>query len=97
MIIHIESGTCPSGLDLYDLNESAALCFQWSKYIDSDLRNELLEGEYPSEEPYKCPTCSRWFGKLSGLFQHVESPSCSQTLYDGAIEKLKRWLWNRHT
>jgi hypothetical protein len=30
------------------------------------------------------------------LFQHVDSPSCDETLDDFAMEKLIRWLKNRH-
>lgn len=33
--------------------------------------------------------------KLSSLFQHVESQSCGQTLDDGVIEKLRRYLARR--
>jgi hypothetical protein len=42
MIIHLESGACHSEIDIFDLNESAAMCFQWKGYIDEEYREELL-------------------------------------------------------
>ncbi|KAF2118182.1 hypothetical protein BDV96DRAFT_569423 [Lophiotrema nucula] len=98
MIIHLEAGTCPSGIDVYDLNKSAARCFQWRKWIDKSYRSDLLyhvpigQGEFP----YKCPTCDAGLPKLSSLFMHVASPACAQTLNSWPITKLKRWLKNQH-
>ncbi|KAH6373386.1 hypothetical protein HBI34_082480 [Parastagonospora nodorum] len=108
MIIHLESGTCTSGIDIHDLGKSAAMCFQWKKYIITNwVHARLLEeedlwplideyGDAEEIECFKCPRCDIYFTKLSGLFMHVESESCSQTLGDGAIGKL-RWLSNRHS
>lgn len=96
MLIHLEYGNCTSGLNMFDVNKTAALCFQWKRYTDKDLRHELLKRRSPSEQPFYCPTCGVWFGKLSSLFQHVESPHCGQTLKAGAIGKLKNWLWAHH-
>lgn len=45
--------------------------------------------------PFKCPECDMVFTKLSGLFQHVGSRACGQTLDDGAVRKLVRWLGRR--
>jgi hypothetical protein len=102
MIIHLESATCASGIDMIDLNESAAMCFQWKAYLDEDYREELLdrtdlEDEYYEKVyPFLCPGCSGCFTKLSGLFQHVYSNACDQGLHEGKIAKLIRWLENRH-
>ncbi|KAF2190249.1 hypothetical protein K469DRAFT_560860, partial [Zopfia rhizophila CBS 207.26] len=103
MIIHLEAGTCPSGFDIYDLNQSAAMCFQWKKYIDEDFRYDLLNCADLNHEygykvrPFKCPTCESTFPKLSSLFMHAGAPlGCSQTLESGAIAKLRRWLYKRH-
>jgi hypothetical protein len=102
MILHLEPGTCPSGIDIIDLNQSAAMCYQWKAYIDADFRDELLnrcdlKSEYSgSVYPYKCPECDTGFSKLSGLFQHVYSQACDQRLDEGKIAKLIRWLESRH-
>jgi hypothetical protein len=108
MIIHLESCACPSGIDINDLAESAAMCFQWSKFIIHEgIREALLEGQRmwsltdifgnPDKvDCFMCPECYEQFTKMSGLFMHVESPACSQTLDDGAIGKLRKWLFNRH-
>lgn len=96
MLIHLEYGNCASGLNFYDVNKTAALCFQWKGYIKKELRHELLKRRSPSEQPFYCPTCGLRLGKLSSLFQHVESPHCGQTLKAGAIGKLKNWLWAHH-
>lgn len=102
MIIHLESGACESGTDIFDLNESAAMCFQWKAYLDARYRDELrnrcnLKSEYIGPVyPFRCPECDTGFTKLSGLFQHVYSKSCNQGLYEGKIGKLIRWLEVRH-
>jgi hypothetical protein len=109
MFIHLESGVCTSGIDTHDLAESAAMCFQWSKFIiDVFDRNAMLQGQplwsftdvhgNPAKPVlFKCPECDEEFTKLSGLFMHVESPACNQTLDSGAIRMMRKWLANRHT
>lgn len=96
MLIHLECGTCPSGTDRYDINKTAAMMFQWKKYIDKPLRFQLLEKRDPSEKAIFCPGCGQWYDKLSGLFQHIESPACGETLNTVLIRKLMGWLWKRH-
>ncbi|KAF2258284.1 hypothetical protein CC78DRAFT_537915 [Lojkania enalia] len=96
MIIHLEAGTCPSGINAVELNNSAALCFQWKKYIINEFVRDCMLNGYLDSLLYQCPTCFAKFGKLSSLFMHVESPSCSQTLNQGAIFKLRKWLFNCH-
>lgn len=102
MIIHLESGACESEMDMIDLNESAAICFQWKAYIDEDYRDDLLDrcdlqSEYSEPVyPFRCPECDTCFTKLSGLFQHVYSKACNQGLYTGKMGKLVRWLEVRH-
>lgn len=101
MIIHLESGAC-SDVDVIDLNESAAMCFQWRAFIDEDYRDDLLrcvdlKSEYIGPVyPFKCPECGEVFTKLSGLFQHAYSDACDQTLNAGKLAKLIRWLEKRH-
>jgi hypothetical protein len=102
MIIHLESGACESGIDIFDLNESAAMSFQWKAYLDEEYRDELLnrydlESEHSGVVyPFRCPGCDTGFTKLSGLFQHVYSKACNQGLYGGKMGKLVRWLQVRH-
>jgi hypothetical protein len=102
MIIHLESGACESKIDVIDLNESAAMCFQWKAYLDEEYRDELLnrcdlQSNYgDTVYPFHCPECLTQFSKLSGLFQHVCSKACNQGLYEGQIGKLVRWLEVQH-
>jgi hypothetical protein len=102
MILHLEAGTCESGIKVFDLNESAALCYQWKAYLDGDYRDELLNREDLQSEysepvyPFRCPACDVGFTKLSGLFQHAYSQVCDQDLQKGNIAKLIRWLEKRH-
>lgn len=99
MLIHLESGTCASGVNLVYLNSVAATCFHWKKYVKKDFRVRLLNGDgtYRSEKdggkPFVCPTCGEEFPLLSSLFAHVWSSSCKQSRNGGALGKLKRWLW----
>ena len=102
MIIHLESGACPSQIGIFDLNESAAMCFQWKAYIDEDYRDELLNRDDLQSEysemvyPFICPVCDICFTKLSALFQHAYSKACKQGLNEGKVAKLIRWLEKRH-
>ena len=102
MIIHLESYKCESSVGIIHLNESAAKCYQWRKFVVEDYRCSMLQREDLSElyhekvYPFHCPTCATVFSKLSGLFQHVESNACSQMMDEGAIAKFVRWLVNRH-
>ncbi|KAF2813916.1 uncharacterized protein BDZ99DRAFT_227393 [Mytilinidion resinicola] len=101
MMIHLESGSCTSGIDEIDLNQSAAMCFQWKHFVREDLRDDLLhrvdlDQEYQLSYPFECPGCHTGFRYISGLFMHVASPSCNETLDDFAMAKLIRWLKNRH-
>ncbi|KAI4650136.1 uncharacterized protein J4E79_009403 [Alternaria viburni] len=96
MIIHLERGTC-GDLDSTDLNKLAAECYRWDQFIDADYQSELLDdGDTLYEAtPFMCPTCDAAMSKLSSLFQHIESDSCAQTLDEGAIGQLRRFLRSR--
>src|ERR1700743_72524 len=102
MVLHLESGGCVSEIDKLDLNESAAMCFQWKAYLNEGFRDEMLarhdlQAEYDRPVyPFNCPGCRTEFTKLSGLFQHANSKACDQSLYGGKMGKLIRWLEVRH-
>ncbi|KAF1997639.1 hypothetical protein P154DRAFT_524680 [Amniculicola lignicola CBS 123094] len=98
MLIHLEAGTCASDIDVLDLNKSAAMCFQWRKWIDKAFRDDLRDHVVMEKGvcAFKCPTCQAEVPKLSSLFMHAASPACGQTLNGGSMKKLKRWLWKRH-
>lgn len=76
--------------------------YQWKAYLDGDYRDELLNrDDLPSEYsesvyPFRCPECDVGFTKLSGLFQHTYSKACNQSLHEGKMAKLIKWLENRH-
>ncbi|KAJ6280849.1 hypothetical protein J3E71DRAFT_392137 [Bipolaris maydis] len=90
MIIHLESGTCTSGINILDLNKSAPMCYQWQKFLDEEYQYD------GAVYLFRSPECDTTFPKLSGLFQHVGSGSCEQRLNGGPIAKLVKWLLNRH-
>ncbi|UPX11155.1 uncharacterized protein EKO05_0001777 [Ascochyta rabiei] len=102
MILHLESGSCPFEIQIFDLNESATICSQWKAYRDEDYRDELLNRDDQQSEysetvyPFRCPGCDIGFTRISGLFQNVFSKACNQVLYAGKIGKLIKWLENRH-
>ncbi|PSN63396.1 hypothetical protein BS50DRAFT_111420 [Corynespora cassiicola Philippines] len=82
MLIHLESGACPSQTDLASLNKSAALCFQWRKWVvgGKEARRDLLRGvavPEPGTPLFKCPACEVEVPRLSGLFMHAASPACA--------------------
>ncbi|KAH7399473.1 hypothetical protein BKA66DRAFT_165403 [Pyrenochaeta sp. MPI-SDFR-AT-0127] len=98
MIIHLEAGTCNSGIDALDLNKSAAICYQWRKWIAKDCRSDLKRYmRFKSGVlPFRCPVCKASLPKLSSLFNHIATSSCAQRPGCGVTRKLKRWLWRRH-
>ena len=81
MMIHLESGTCASGVCMTDIDHWAQQCYQHWAYTTSD------NGGYQ----YKCPDCGMDFKYVSGLFQHVESPACDMR-YEGSIAKLRDYI-----
>ncbi|KIV84925.1 hypothetical protein PV11_00672 [Exophiala sideris] len=68
MMIHLESGTCQSGVDRND--------------IDTWVFDENGYGRYVNEWTnfwrYRCPTCSSDFRFASALLQHAASNHCDQ-------------------
>jgi hypothetical protein len=56
------------------------------------LQGQDIDEMYGRVELYFCPSCKAWLYKLSSLFQHIESQACSQTLDDGVIGQLRRYL-----
>lgn len=102
MILHLESGSCGSGIDIHDLNESAARCDQWKAYLDEDYRDEFLNRDHEQSVqgdliyPYRCSQCEVGFTKLSGMFQHTNSQTCSQSLHKGDMASLVNWLEEWH-
>ncbi|KAL5381115.1 hypothetical protein DPSP01_007371 [Paraphaeosphaeria sporulosa] len=102
MIIHLESGACESSIDHLDLNSTAAECHLWTQFVSKDYRDGMLAKHdlgrmYQGKVyPFECPKCDSVFSKLSGLFQHINSSACDQTLYEGAIKRLCRFLRSRY-
>ncbi|OJJ66363.1 hypothetical protein ASPBRDRAFT_48998 [Aspergillus brasiliensis CBS 101740] len=69
MLIHLESGACPSDTTEETIDDLARECYQSKKYTVQTTDGGWL---------YECPDCERGFGKLSALYQHVEDvPACS--------------------
>ena len=92
-MLHLESGRC-SDVTCETLNMLAAKCNRWYEFVYEEYQCAMLIGFEFSNHPelYYCPCCEMPAMKLSGLFQHVESASCSQTLDDGAMGTLHRYL-----
>lgn len=66
MTIHLESGICDTGVTLRDLDN----------YTHNNI-SPFAEG-LGRPNLYSCGPCNTRFTHLSALFQHAESPSCSQ-------------------
>lgn len=76
MLIHLESGACPSDADEDMIDDIARDCDRSSEYI-IDQRKTGGWG-------YVCWECEREFGKLSALYQHAEDVSECSDLMEGA-------------
>jgi hypothetical protein len=72
MMIHVESGECPSGYNWRDTD-------RW--LIDHDGCYEYCALSSRRQGPpdfYRCPTCDGFFMYASGLLQHVATEACAQ-------------------
>ncbi|KAL7651653.1 hypothetical protein ACMYSQ_008991 [Aspergillus niger] len=87
MLIHLESGACPSGVTEDTVDDLAKECYQSRRYtVETD-------GGWR----YECPECEKEFTKLSALYQHVEDvPACSHLVNgDGCLAKLEHFMASR--
>lgn len=101
MMIHLESGSCESGIDAQEINRLAARCYQWKKYIVPNYRVWMLNGmdRQVREYCYQCPDtdCNVRFKTLSGLLQHAETDRCNEGVFDnrvGSLTKLLIFIYN---
>ncbi|KAL3435051.1 hypothetical protein BDV09DRAFT_81993 [Aspergillus tetrazonus] len=69
MMLHLEAGTCTSGVDLDEINHLAFECYQAQSYKSSNTNFN-----------FECPTCQTPFLFMSGLLQHIESDCCEEEL-----------------
>lgn len=82
ILIHLESGTCDSGVTETDVDDWAQECRQHGQYTND------ADAEYA----YYCPECELDMPKVSSLFQHVESDACAASYDDRALGALVRFL-----
>ncbi|KAK6536383.1 hypothetical protein TWF281_000622 [Arthrobotrys megalospora] len=83
MLNHLESGNCPSMIDILDINYTFAIYTGSERLLPSDGRKSL--GSFLSYEdiremrPFRCcgNGCKASFSVLSGLVQHADSVGCS--------------------
>lgn len=99
MILHLESGTCPSECSLPDINFTLmAKCKNLLDFIDSDYINDFRRGidiqqVYGRAFPFQCMECSETFRQFSGLCQHLEnSVTCNLNTSDVSFRSLLRSL-----
>ncbi|KAF7867169.1 hypothetical protein EAF04_005253 [Stromatinia cepivora] len=87
LIIHLESGSCPSGMNRQKINAEI-------RRLDSRHVITTPQIEYPSSSStsiatqrswngyrYECALCSREFNTLQGLNGHLRSPVHEQKIY----------------
>ncbi len=79
MMIHLEAGTCASGVGRDQIDE-------WAFYWDGMYTNQ-----WNAHYRYKCPTCNENFRFVSALLQHVESQACGHRM-DGCIGDMVDYL-----
>lgn len=84
MVLHLEAGTCESGINNDLVVEIALDCHQSRHYTNND--NDDFD--------FKCPTCDTPFVYMSGVWQHVESDFCDETI-EGPLGKFLRYLQTR--
>ncbi|KAL7911876.1 hypothetical protein GGI35DRAFT_301160 [Trichoderma velutinum] len=86
MVLHLEVGCCPSGVDDEDIDNLAGECRQWPRFLNTE-----------SGLRYRCPTCGEKFKFMSGLLQHAESERCNEDLDEtyGPLAIFLRFLRSR--
>lgn len=84
MVLHLEAGTCESGVDNEVVVDVALDCYQSRHYTNDD----------DDEFDFKCPTCDTPFLYMSGVLQHSESDFCNGTI-EGPLRKFLRYLQTR--
>lgn len=89
MLIHLESGTCPSGTNKEVIDD---LFCEWDQGWKYKLDDDEGEGW-----KYLCPECDKEFWRLSALYQHVEDvPACQYLTEDGeCLADLRDFIGNR--
>ncbi|KAL5332132.1 hypothetical protein BJX70DRAFT_385047 [Aspergillus crustosus] len=69
MMLHLEAGTCDSGVDLGKINQLAFECYKAQHYKSSNANFD-----------FECPSCQTPFSFMSGILQHAESDCCEEGL-----------------
>jgi hypothetical protein len=83
MLIHLESGSCPSGVDETRIDGLAR-----SFYRSIEFTTDADSGGWI----YICNGCERECSKLSGLFQHVEDAlDCGEFMLE-CLEGLREFI-----
>jgi hypothetical protein len=76
MMLHLEAGTCQSGVRCNDIDE-------WTfDYWDPKFVN--YTNDWSDYNKFRCPGCNNDFRFVSGLLQHIASQACGMDL-DKAI------------
>ncbi|KAJ4391094.1 hypothetical protein N0V93_004709 [Gnomoniopsis smithogilvyi] len=78
MVLHLETGYCPSGVDSGSITDIAFECRQASAYV--------LGGDFE----FQCPMCTTPFSSMGALLQHAESDYCDERVDRGSLQD---FLW----
>ncbi len=72
MVLHLEAGTCESGVDNDWVAQVAFECHASQSFTSDDDGYDFM-----------CPTCQTPFLYVSGVLQHVESDCCDENFGGG--------------
>ncbi|KAK7548204.1 hypothetical protein IWX49DRAFT_205852 [Phyllosticta citricarpa] len=101
VLLHLEQGNCPSGVDSFHLNSIAASFYPSWAYVDQAYREDLrlgidLSSVYGHEnpKPFMCPGlgCGSKFARFHALVQHVEMGNCTASIEEGIIANVLEWM-----
>ncbi|KAK8170765.1 hypothetical protein BC567DRAFT_164497, partial [Phyllosticta citribraziliensis] len=81
VLLHLEQGNCPSGIDSFHLNSIAASFYPSWAYRENP-------------QPFLCPGlgCGSKFAKFHALVQHVEMGKCPASIEEGIIANVLEWM-----
>lgn len=81
MLLHLEAGTCLSGINFQVINAYAHSCNELASYRSTD-----------EDWEFYCPRCKTTFAKISNVFQHNESKFFESPGGKAALDKFLHFL-----
>ena len=81
MVLHLEAGTCVTGINRWWVERTALDYFGAHHYTSQD-----------PDFTFMCPTCQTGVRHVSGLLQHIESNCCDEKVYGSPVGYMLEYM-----